>query len=163
MRKIFIIISLILISTYSFSQENKKWVPSVKVGAGTWLDISSLIHTEIGGQMEYKSSDIFSLIGNVDFGVNFGTNSTTTEFNQLSLSAGPRFYIQNKIFVGAAFGYLQSFYNTYTNYSSGYFLLHSYAGYNTRKFQYSVDFKVNTSAGEVQSYILLSAAFKFGK
>jgi hypothetical protein len=163
MGKIIITIALILIGLNSFSQENKKWIPAVKVGVGTWLDITYLLHTTIGAQVEYKTSEIFSLTGNVDFAKNFATSSKATEFNQFSVSAGPRFYIQEQIFLGMALGYLKGFYNTNTSFTQDYFLWHSYAGIDTRKFQYSLDFKVNAASGVVQSYIYLGAAFKFGK
>ena len=164
MKKLQIIAAFILISFTTLSQGKiQKWTPAVKAGVGTWLDISSLLHVEIGAQLEYRSSEIFSLTGNVDFARNFAMNSTANAFNQLSISAGPRFYIKNKIFVGAGFGYIQNFYNTYTSYSSGALLLDAYAGYNTRRIQYAVDFKVNTSLGVIDSYISLMAAFKFGK
>ena len=48
MGKKFITIALILIGLNSFSQENKKWIPSVRAGVGTWLDITFLVHTTIG-------------------------------------------------------------------------------------------------------------------
>jgi hypothetical protein len=163
MGKKFITIALILIGLNSFSQENKKWIPSVRAGVGTWLDITYLVHGTIGAQIEYKSTEVFSLIGNVDFARNFATSSKATEFNQLSIAAGPRFYIQETIFVGAAFGYLQGFYNTSTSFSQSYFLMHSYLGYDTRKLQYTVDFKINAATGVIQSYIYFGVAYKFGK
>jgi len=163
MGKKFITIAFILIGLNSFSQENRKWIPAVKAGVGTWLDVRYLLHTTIGAQVEYKSSEIFSLVGNADFAKNFATNSKATSFDQLSISAGPRFYIQETIFVGLGLGYLRGFYNTQNILTQDYFLLHPYIGYDTRKFQYSVDFKVNAASGVVQSYIYFGVAYKLGK
>jgi hypothetical protein len=94
MGKKFITIALILIGLNSYSQEDRKWIPAIKAGVGTWLDINFLVHTTIGAQVEYKSSDMFSLVGSTDYAKNFATNSKATEFDQISVSAGPRFYIQ---------------------------------------------------------------------
>jgi hypothetical protein len=164
MKKTFITVALILAGLTTFSQENnRKWFPSIKVGVGTWLDVSYLLHTEIGAQVEYRSTETFSLVANADFARNFALNSTATEFNQLSIYAGPRFNIQQYLFVGAGGGYVRNFYKTNTSFSSGALLLQSYAGFNTRKFQYSVDFKANVANGEVDSYISLCMAFKIGK
>ena len=163
MGKKFITIAFILIGLNSFSQENRKWITAVKAGIGTWLDVRFLLHTTIGAQVEYKSSEIFSLVGNADYAKNFATNSKATSFDQLSISAGPRFYIQETIFVGMSFGYLKGFYNTQTSFTQDYFLWHPYVGLDTRKLQYSIDFKVNAASGVVQSYIYFGVAYKFGK
>jgi hypothetical protein len=163
MGKKIITILLLLIGLHSFSQENKKWVPSLRVGVGTWLDVRFLVHTTIGAQLEYKGSEKVSLVGNVDFAKNFATNIKANGFNQLSFAAGPRFNLNEQIFLGAGFGYLIGYYNTPTDFTQGYFLLHPYVGINTRKFQYTLDFRVNAASGVVQSYIYLGVAYKFGK
>jgi hypothetical protein len=163
MGKKFITVALILIGLNSYSQVDRKWIPAVKAGVGTWLDINFLVHTTIGAQVEYKSSEVFSLVGNADYAKNFATNSKATGFDQLSVSAGPRLYIQETIFFGLAVGYLRGIYNTQNIASQDYFLIHSNVGYDARKLQYSIDFKVNTGSGVIQSYIYFGVAYKFGK
>jgi len=159
MKKLPIITAFILTGLTSSSQEYiQKWTPAVKAGIGIGLDNIYLLHGEIGAQLEYRQSEIFSWVGNFDIAGNFDTYYQEYYSTQLSLSAGPRFYIKNTFFIGAGLGYI----HTFDGEPYAGMLLNPYLGLNTRKFQFVLDVKATAANAIAESFISLMVAYKFG-
>ena len=159
MKKLTIITAFILIAFTSSSQENyPNWTPAVKAGVGIGIDYHDLIQVAIGAQIERRRSKKFSWAGNIDFARNFDKNDSESSFNQISLSAGPRFYIKNTFFIGAGLGYIQTFDgDPYAG-----MLLNPYLGLNTMKFQFELDVKATAANAIAESFISFMVAYKFG-
>jgi hypothetical protein len=172
-KKMLIIIVFIQIGLTSSSQKIiQKWTVAIKAGAGIGLNYNPLPHVEMGAQLEYRNSEIFSWVGNTDFAKNFEMDYGDNSFSQLSISTGPRFYIKNSVFIGTGAGYSYTFFKyskDYINgalilneeYSSGSLLLNTYLGVDTKKLQFAIDYKANIRIDE--SYISLIVTYKFGK
>jgi hypothetical protein len=155
---LFTIVSLIVCSAILAQGANRKFTPSIKVGAGIWTEEPSVLNAELGIQGEYKPKDRFSVYANISYNRMFTVEEITYGVNFMNFMAGPRLYLTKSFFTGVGAGYLLAFAE---GASGGSFAFSPHVGVDRPKTQWTLNYTAAT-AGGISGFISLAAAFKFG-
>lgn len=160
MKKLIFATACFLLSNSIFAQEqNRKFIPSIKIGVGTWLDEPSVFNADLGIQGEYKPADRFSIYGNISFNRMFPIEEMSEGINYFTFLAGPRVYITKSIFAGFGAGYA-----LFVNeaFSDGVFAFNPHIGYDRPKTQWTINYNGLSEEGVIGN-LSLGVAFKLGK
>jgi hypothetical protein len=160
MKKLLFAVACFLLSNSIFAQEQtRKFIPSIKVGIGTWLDEPSVFNGELGIQGEYKPADRFSIYGSISFNRMFPIEEISEGLNYFTFLAGPRVYITKSIFAGFGAGYALF---VEDGFSDGVFAFNPHIGYDRPKTQWTINYTGLSDEGVIGN-LSLGVAFKLGK